>query len=47
MIYSGSRLFSADLTRKGSLKHDWIDIRTLKEENVSPFLWTIIQAGKP
>jgi hypothetical protein len=33
--------------QKGLLKSDWVDIRTLKKDAVSPFVWAIIQASSP
>lgn len=40
LIYSITGLIGRE--NRGSLQHDWIDIRTLKKEQVSPFAWTIM-----
>ncbi len=29
--------------QEGALKHEWVDVGTLKEENVSPFVWEILK----
>ena len=44
LIYSVDNLHASSTERKSSLKHDWVDIRILKKEEVSPFVWGIIQA---
>ena len=47
LIYSVEGLHALEENKKGSLKHDWVAIRTLKKDAVSPFVWAIIQAGSP
>lgn len=45
LIYSVSD-FQVDSQQKGSLKHDWVDIESLQENSVTPFVWEIIRKGK-
>ena len=44
MIYSVTGL-CVKKNENQELKHTWVDIRTLREDAVSPFLWTTIQAN--
>ncbi|MBX9922899.1 MAG: GNAT family N-acetyltransferase [Rhabdochlamydiaceae bacterium] len=44
LIYSVDGLHALGTECKGSLKHDWIDLQTLKQEEVSPFVWAISRA---
>lgn len=44
LIYSVNGLRGCETKQKGSLKHDWVDIRTLQKDAVSPFVWAIIRA---
>jgi hypothetical protein len=44
LIYSVKGLRACEPKQKGSLKHDWVDIRTIQKDAVSPFVWAIIQA---
>jgi len=41
MIYSIADL-SAKMNESAELKHTWVDIRTLSQKTVSPFLWAVI-----
>jgi ADP-ribose pyrophosphatase YjhB (NUDIX family) len=45
LIYSVDGLHALGTNQKGSLHHEWVDIRTLHKETVSPFAWEIIQAN--
>lgn len=47
LIYSVKGLHALETEQKGSLKHEWVDIRTLQKDAVSPFAWEIIQANSP
>ncbi len=47
LIYSVEGLHDLEENQKGSLKRDWVDIRMLKKDTVSPFVWEIIQASLP
>lgn len=47
LIYCVKGLHALDTEKKGVLKHDWVDIRTLQKDAVSPFVWEIIQASLP
>lgn len=47
LIYSVEGLHDLEENQKGLLKCDWVDIRTLKKDAVSPFVWAIIQASSP
>ena len=47
LIYSVKGLHALGTGQKGSLKHEWVDIRTLQKDAVSPFAWEIIQANSP
>ena len=47
LIYSVEGLHDLEENQKGLLKSDWVDIRTLKKDAVSPFVWAIIQASSP
>jgi ribosomal protein S18 acetylase RimI-like enzyme len=47
LIYSVEGLHDLEENKKGSLKCDWVDIRTLKKDAVSPFVREIIQASSP
>ena len=40
MIYSVAGL-TAKSNNGGELTHTWVDIRTLSQKTVSPFLWTV------
>ena len=43
LIYAVTGLFFAS-KQQGELKYNWVDICTLKRENVSPFVWDIVIA---
>lgn len=43
LIYSVEGLHDLEGSQKGSLKCEWVDIRALKKDAVSPFVWAIIQ----
>lgn len=47
LIYSVKGLHALGTEQRGSLKHDWVNIRTLQKDAVSPFVWEIIQANTP
>ena len=47
LIYSVGGLHALGTKKSGSLKHAWVDIRTLQKHAVSPFVWEIIQASSP
>lgn len=42
LIYSVEDLHDLEDCQKGSLKCEWVDVRTLKKNAVSPFVWAII-----
>ncbi len=44
LIYSVDGLHALGTKHKGSLNHEWVDIRILQKDAVSPFVWAIIQA---
>ena len=43
LIYSVSGLHSLGPEHRAELKYAWIDVRMLKKENVSPFVWAMVQ----
>ncbi|MEI8329762.1 MAG: GNAT family N-acetyltransferase [Chlamydiia bacterium] len=45
LIYSVNGLHALGTKQKGSLNHEWVDIRALHKDTVSPFAWEIIQAN--
>lgn len=47
LIYSVKGVHGWGIKQTGLLKHDWMDIRTLKKDTVSPFVWAVIQASSP
>lgn len=47
LIYSVEGLHELEESQKGALKCDWVDMRTLKKDAVSPFVWEIMKASSP